>query len=188
MTLPLSLAILCPVLGISEFGLYLMKRSKANAVSKDRKSLELNWILGSAGFGLATFCAVDLPAWALPWREPVEMSGVCLCVLGLAVRWHAILYLGRLFTVNVAIAADHHLIDSGPYRIIRHPCYAGSLLIILGLGLCMGNFASLLIILVCCFVGCLRRIRVEEEALLEAFGGQYRAYVQRTRRLIPFVY
>jgi len=42
--------------------------------------------------------------------------------------------------------------------------------------------------MVCFFVGCLRRIQVEEEALLEAFGGQYRAYMQRTRRLIPFVY
>lgn len=188
MTLPLSLAILCPVLGISEFGLYLMKRSKANAVSKDHQSLKLNWILSSAGFGLAMFCAVDLPAWAFPWGEPVEMSGICLCVLGLAVRWHAIIHLGRLFTVNVAIAADHRLIDSSPYRFIRHPCYAGSLLIIMGLGLCMGNFASFLIMMVCFFVSCLRRIRVEEEALLEAFGGQYRVYMRRTRRLIPFLY
>jgi hypothetical protein len=76
MTLPLSLAILCPVLGISEFGLFLMKRSKANVVSKDRQSLKLNWILSSAGFGLAMFCAIYLPALAFPWREPVEMSGI----------------------------------------------------------------------------------------------------------------
>jgi protein-S-isoprenylcysteine O-methyltransferase len=188
MTLPLSLAILCPVLGLSEFGLFLMKRSKANVVSKDRQSLKLNWILGSAGFGLAMFCAVCLPALAFPWREPVEMSGICLSVLGLALRWHAIIYLGRFFTVNVAIVADQRVIDSGPYRFIRHPSYAGSLLVVLGLGLCIGNIASLLIMMVCSLAGCLRRIRVEEEALLEAFGGQYRAYLQRTRRLIPFFY
>jgi len=74
---------------------------------------------------------------------PSEGRVICLCVLGLAVRWRAIIYLGRFFTINVAVAADQHLVDSGPYHFIRHPCYAGSLLIILGLGLCMGNFASL---------------------------------------------
>lgn len=188
MTLPPSLAILSSILGISEFGLYLTKRSKANAVSKDRHSLKLVWIVSTAGFGLAFFCAVALPSWALPWREPVEVSGICLCALGLAVRWYAIIYLGRFFTVNVAIAADQHLIDSGPYRLIRHPCYTGSLLVILGLGLCLGNIASFVIILACFFIGCLRRIQVEEDALLEAFGGQYRAYMERTWRLIPFVY
>lgn len=188
MTPPLSVAIICPILGISEFGLYLMKRSKTNAVSKDRHSLKLHWILGSAGFGLAVLCMVYLPQWAFRWREPVEMSGICLCLLGLVVRWYGIVYLGPLFTVNVAIASDHHLIDTGPYRFIRHPCYAGTLLVILGLGLCMGNFASLLILMACCLVTSLRRIRVEEEALLEAFGEQYRAYMQRTTRLIPFIY
>ena len=64
-------------------------------------------------------------------------------VVGIAIRWYAIVYLGRFFTVNVAIAADHRLIDSGPYRFVRHPSYIGALMAFLGLGLTLGNWVSL---------------------------------------------
>lgn len=191
MALPPSLkivGILGSVVGLSELCLNLVKRSKANATAKDRHSLKLIWILNMGGCWLAIYCASLLPALALPWREQVVLSGLCYCALGLALRWYAIIYLGRFFTVNVAIAADHRLIDSGPYRWIRHPSYAGGLLIVLGFGLCMGNIASLLIFLACFLIACLRRIQVEEEAQVEALGGPYLDYMQRTRRLIPFVY
>ena len=176
------------MVGLSELCLNLVKRAKATAVTKDRHSLKLIWILNMGGCWLGMYCAVLLPSLAFPWREQVVLSGLCLCVLGLTLRWYAIIYLGRFFTVNVAIATDHRLIDSGPYRWIRHPSYAGGLLIVLGFGLCMGNIASLLIFMTCFLIACLRRIQVEEQALIEAFGGQYRDYMQRTKRLIPFVY
>jgi len=58
----------------------------------------------------------------------------------------------------------------------------------LGLGLCMANWASLLTLLVPISYVFLRRIRVEEAALLAALGDEYRDYMQRTRRLIPSIY
>ncbi len=61
---------------------------------------------------------------------------------------YAIIYLGRFFTTNVAIATDYRLIDSGPYHLLRHPSYTGSLLIILGFSLRTGNAVSLLVIMV----------------------------------------
>lgn len=88
----------------------------------------------------------------------------------------------------MAIASDHQLVESGPYRYLRHPTYTGALLAFLGLGLCMGNLVSLGFIVIPIFLAFRRRMRVEEEALLGAFGDKYRTYMQRTRRLLPFVY
>jgi protein-S-isoprenylcysteine O-methyltransferase Ste14 len=59
---------------------------------------------------------------------------------------HAIVHLGRFFTVNVAIAANHRLIDTGPYRFVRHPSYTGALMAFLGLALCLANWVPLAVI------------------------------------------
>jgi protein-S-isoprenylcysteine O-methyltransferase len=172
----------------SELCLTLTRRSRPDAASRDRKSLALIWLVNLASIGLGVLLAFTLPAWALPWSDRLYVLGFCLFVPGLVLRWFSIIYLGRSFTANVAIAADHQLIDSGPYRLIRHPSYTGALLILLGFGLCVGNLASLLVIFVPIFIVCLWRMRIEEQALIEAFGERYRLYMQRTKRLVPFVY
>jgi protein-S-isoprenylcysteine O-methyltransferase len=90
--------------------------------------------------------------------------------------------------VAVAIAADHRLIDTGPYRFVRHPSYTGALMAFLGLALCLANWASRVVMVVPVFLVFLRRMQVEEGALLQALGDQYREYMNRTKRLIPAVY
>ncbi|MEA3197576.1 MAG: hypothetical protein QOF32_1628 [Gammaproteobacteria bacterium] len=57
----------------------------------------------------------------------------------------------------------------------------------LGLALCLGNWASLAVMLIPVFVVFLRRMSVEEGALLQALGNQYRNYMRRTKRLFPAV-
>jgi protein-S-isoprenylcysteine O-methyltransferase len=88
----------------------------------------------------------------------------------------------------VSILAEHKLIDSGPYRYIRHPTYTGALLAFFGLGFCFGNWLSILFMTVPIIAAFLWRIRIEEHALNDALGEEYRAYTQRTKRLIPFGY
>jgi protein-S-isoprenylcysteine O-methyltransferase len=185
---PPSLSILGPIWGVSEFCLAVGKRSGPDAASRDRNSLRLIWFVNLAGIGLGVLAAYKLRGWALPWRTQFQEAGFCLFVPGLVLRWYAILYLGRFFTVNVAIAADHRLIDSGPYRHIRHPSYTGVLLMFLGIGLSIGNLASLLIMTVPVVGALLWRIGIEEAALLEALGEPYRHYKERTKRLVPLVY
>jgi len=107
---------------------------------------------------------------------------------GLALRWYAIAYLGRSFTFDVAVAADQHVIDTGPYRRIRHPAYTGSLLSFVGLGLCGGNALSLVVLVAPIAWAFLHRIGIEEAALTAALGSRYSAYAARTKRLVPFVY
>ena len=176
------------IIGVSEFLLSVFKRSRKNAVSKDRHSLEIIWVVNLAAIALGVFAAYRLYWCRTPWPQAFLDAGYGLFVLGLALRWYSIIYLGRFFTTNVAIAADHRIIDTGPYRYIRHPSYAGALLAILGLCLSFQNWASALIIFIPCFAANHWRIHIEEKALRDALGEPYQAYMQRTKRLIPLIY
>ena len=184
----LSPSVIGPAWGLSELGLALVKRAKAGSALQDRSSLGRIWAVNLAAITLGIILAFHFPAGRLPQWVCSPQLGGGLFVAGLVLRWYAILYLGRFFTVNVAIATDHELIRTGPYHWVRHPSYSGLLLMILGFSLTMGNLASLLVIMVPCAGALLWRIGIEEAALKQAFGGQYEAYQDRTRRLIPFVY
>jgi protein-S-isoprenylcysteine O-methyltransferase len=113
----------------------------------------------------------------------------CAClVLGIAVRVAAVATLRRQFTTVVAIGPQHRLVDSGPYRHVRHPAYLGLLLSMLGLGLCAGHWASLVAAVGLPLAAILHRIRIEEQALLRHFGPAYVDYARRTKRLVPGIY
>lgn len=109
-------------------------------------------------------------------------------LVGLLLRWWAIVHLGRLFTVNVAVAIDHRVVDDGPYKLIRHPSYTGLLLVIGGVALCFGNFASDLVLIVPYVTLVMTRMRIEEAAMARELGESYRTYMKRTKRLIPKIY
>lgn len=176
---------------LSEIGLGIAKRARrGDSQLKDAGSLRLLWtVIGSSVF-LAFLLAGSLPGLDLGARAAAVTRplGLLVFVAALALRWYAIVYLGRYFTVNVAIARDHRVIDSGPYRYVRHPSYTGALAAFLGLGLLLNNAAALLMITVPPLLVFLRRIHIEEAALLAGLGDNYRAYMQRTRRLIPGLY
>ena len=181
-----SPSVLGGLYGLSELLLALMKRAKGRADMKDRGSLSVLWgvIVASviaANFVPSVFTGFTFSRYFYPYG-----CGVYVC--GLIVRWYAILYLGRFFTVDVAIRSDHRVVDSGPYRLIRHPSYFGALLAFLGLGVCLLNWISILVIFVPITSAFLYRIRVEESALIGALGNSYLEYSARTKRLIPFIY
>jgi protein-S-isoprenylcysteine O-methyltransferase len=174
--------------GVSELLLAIFKRAGKRAAPADRGSLGLIWLV----ICLSTFLAFRLDSWLPACRFgpalPFQVAGIGIFAAGIALRWYAIVYLGRFFTVNVAIAPDHQLIDRGPYRMVRHPSYTGSIAAIAGLGLCLCNSASLVMLLVPTLLVFLRRMRIEEDALTATFGDRYRDYVRRTKRLIPAIY
>lgn len=119
-------------------------------------------------------------------RPVVFVVGLVLALIGVAIRQFAIATLGRFFSIRVKTQAGQTVVDTGLYRLIRHPSYAGTLLTVLGVLLCATNWVSL-----ACFVlalpGFAYRIRVEEAALTSALGQPYRDYMRRTKRLVPFV-
>jgi len=164
------------------------RRSGANEISKDRGSLRIIGLSNAFSIFFSVAAARHLPDFSLPARNFFYIAGIGIFLTGLVLRFYSIFYLGRFFTVNVAIAADHRLIDSGPYRFIRHPSYTGLLMLFLGLGLGMGNWLSVAILILPIFAALLWRMKIEEAALSEALGEPYRDYLKRTKRLIPLIY
>ena len=121
-------------------------------------------------------------------RTVLSIAADAVILLGLAVRWTAILTLGRFFTVNVAIQDEHRVVDHGLYRWVRHPSYSGLLISFLGLGLAFGNWLGLALATIPPTAVFLDRIRVEENALLQELGEPYRDYCAKTKRLVPGLY
>jgi protein-S-isoprenylcysteine O-methyltransferase Ste14 len=111
--------------------------------------------------------------------------GLLLIILGVFIRRIAILTLQRQFTVNVVIVKNHQIIDSGIYKHIRHPAYLGSLFSFLGLGISYQNWISLIVVFLPILISFLYRLRIEEQALIEHFNGDYLLYQKATKRLIP---
>lgn len=142
-----------------------------------------------AGAGAACGLAALWTGAAIPWFRPqVTIAGIVLLVLGAVLRWWAIITLGRYFTFDVAVRPTQQVVQSGPYRFVRHPAYSGMLLTLLGLGLALANWASLVAVLAGGLIGHLYRIRVEERVLIEALDQPYVDYMRHTKRLIPFIF
>lgn len=174
--------------GVSEVGLGFFKRSGTQSQATDRSSLRVLWVVILCSVGAAVLATRVLPHAYGPVLMALYPLGVALFAAGLALRWWSILHLGRLFTVDVAIHEDHALIESGPYRLLRHPAYAGALLAFLGFGICLGNWVALLAVTVPITWAFMRRIVIEEQALNGALGESYAAYARRTKRLVPYLY
>ena len=141
------------------------------------------WATVAIGIGLA-FGFPD--AAIITGRNWVFVAGLLLMIAGLVLRWYSIWVLGVSFTCEVATRPGQEVVQSGPYRWVRHPSYTGGLLTILGVLLCCVNLASLAALVVAA-AGYAYRIRIEERALANDLGPAYRDYMRRTKRLIPFL-
>lgn len=187
MQLP-SPSVIGAVFGLSELAISLGLRARGDSRRRDRHSLQLIWIVVMTGMSLGIWIAHAMPEARLPWPEQAYRVGLALFVVGLLLRWWSIWTLGRFFTVQVAIANDHRLIQEGPYRLLRHPSYTGSLLMFVGFALCIGNWATSIAMLVPVLAVFGWRIHVEEAVLAETFGDAWSEYVRHSWRLLPLVF
>lgn len=80
------------------------------------------------------------------------------------------------------------LVTTGPYRVIRHPAYAGGLLILAGIGVLSANFVGAAACVLLPFLSRLPRIHTEERILEQVHGDAYREYALRVKRMIPGVW
>jgi protein-S-isoprenylcysteine O-methyltransferase Ste14 len=162
-------------------------RRRPEATDEDRGSRR---VLGAAmGVGVvAAFLATR-------WRPDLDVAGRAASWAGLVLLWCGIglrvwsfRTLGRLFTFTVQTSPGQPVIARGPYRLVRHPSYLGMLLAVLGLGLLIGNWLSLVLLTTCATCGLVYRIHVEEQALVRSMGDDYRDYARTHKRLVPFVW
>lgn len=180
--------IVCAFWIVSEILLQVLRRSKKGSQNKDLGSVKRVNLVVYISITVGIFISFTKYGYVAFNDFVIQLIGFVLIVLGLIVRWLAILTLSRYFTVNVAIQADHIIIQNGFYKYIRHPSYLGMLLSFLGLGICLSNLISIVVILIPITFALVNRIQIEEQALNDAFGNDYLKYCGNTWRLIPWVY
>ena len=131
---------------ISELLLTVTRRSRSRTGTRqDQSTLGVLCLVIMASVAAGICVARYWPA--LADGRIFAFAGVVLFVAGLLLRWWAIIVLGRFFTLDVTIEKDHELVERGPFRLLRHPSYAGVLLAFVGFALSLRNWAALLTIL-----------------------------------------
>jgi protein-S-isoprenylcysteine O-methyltransferase Ste14 len=147
------------------------------------------WIL--PGF-VAVFFGPPLEFLHLPVSLPrgigMELTGLLIILLGLMMRAWTRLSIGGMYTGYVKIQVHHVLVTDGPYHIVRHPGYAGFVLMALGLAIGYSSWIGLAAIPLLLLPGLAYRMRVEERLLIKRFGEEYREYASKTRALIPGIW
>jgi protein-S-isoprenylcysteine O-methyltransferase Ste14 len=119
-----------------------------------------------------------------PMAGPV---GLVMQAIGLALRAWSMRTLGTSYTRTLRIADQQHVVDAGPYRLVRHPGYTGSLLTWAGFALTSRSIPVILLAAALLGRAYQQRIVAEEE-LLQRELSDYTDYMQRTSKLVPFVW
>ncbi len=120
--------------------------------------------------------------------ETAAWGGIAVMLSGLTLRIWASRELGAFYTRTLRTDVGQHLIDEGPYGLVRHPGYLGSLLLWLGAGIATANGIVTAMIILPLVRAYQYRIRAEEAMLADTFPQEYPNYARRTWRLIPFIY
>ena len=113
--------------------------------------------------------------------------GIGLMIAGILLRQWSIAVLGRYFSRTVGVQEGQAVVDRGPYRLVRHPAYTGSLLTMVGLGFVLQSWGAVLVLIAFFGAAFGYRIHVEGAVLTSKLGDKYVAYARKTKRLIPYV-
>lgn len=173
---------------VFEFWVLLRDRRKRSGTSGDGGSLFV--LITSLFIAIfAAWYAFATQRWARiePFHFPLFVVGLVLVWAGMAFRLWAILTLGKFFRTTVMVQDEHRLVDTGPYRWLRHPAYTGTMITLLGFGLGFGNGLSLALLIIVPLLAYSYRIRNEERALHARFGPKFEAYAGARWRLVPFL-
>jgi protein-S-isoprenylcysteine O-methyltransferase Ste14 len=159
----------------------LMKRNKAKAEKIDKRA---RWgiILALIAFSIVwqpTFWEKSLPTWRLA-------VSILFFALAIALVWTAARVLGRQWRIDAGLNADHDLITSGPYRIVRHPIYTSMLCLLWAVGFLFTRLPWLALASVLALLGTEIRVRVEDGLLESRFGKQFEDYKESVPGYIPW--
>ncbi len=144
-----------------------------------------------AGLGVVLLFGIyghDLRSELILWRTPAALAWAMAAavVAGLLFTWWARIHLGRLWSSGVTRKADHRVVDTGPYGIVRHPIYTGIILASVATAAMRGTALAWLGVCVMT-AGWVIKARLEEEFLREQLGAEtYGEYARRVPMLVPF--
>lgn len=141
--------------------------------------------LTSLSIGVAS--SVSIPSATVPLRRTSFATGLALLLGSGMLSWVARRHLGRFHRDALTVHSDHILIDTGPYRRIRHPLYLATTGAAIGIAATLGNWISLGTTTLP-VAALIHRINVEEKMLVERLGDDYRSYRLRTHRMLPKIW
>jgi protein-S-isoprenylcysteine O-methyltransferase Ste14 len=133
----------------------------------------IGYVFGLSRFGVHTF----VPGW-------VRWSGIACMTLCIPLSKWVYRTLGVHFSTKLQLLTDHRLVESGPYRFVRHPMYSTFILCAIGAGLASADL-SVLVTGAATATAMVFRIKKEERMLVQRFGEEYREYRRRTWALVP---
>jgi protein-S-isoprenylcysteine O-methyltransferase Ste14 len=183
-------ALLVTAAAISGYHRHRAEQAGEDEISLQGEGLTTAVALRSSGLVLMLSVVAYLvnPRWmrwsSLDLPAPLRWSGAGLGAVSLALTLWIFRTIGKNITSTVETREEHELVTGGPYRWVRHPLYTVGTSFFVSLGIVAANwFMGLAILSV--LVMLLIRLHKEEEKLIERFGDEYRAYIERTGRLLP---
>lgn len=186
---------LAGALVVSAFSISIYFRRKADLIGgkisrrvDPRRVMFLQKLVGIPFF-LSLVAYLIEPAW-MSWSQldlPVgaRWSGLPIALMAVVGLPWMFRHLGSNITPTASVRREARLVVTGPYRFIRHPLYTFGSLFWLGLGLIMASWLVLLFAILAFSLMAWRTPR-EEAALVEKFGDEYRRYMARTPRYLPW--
>jgi protein-S-isoprenylcysteine O-methyltransferase Ste14 len=138
-----------------------------------------------AGHAATILCAL----WFAPGHAGSVLplcAGAGAFAAGAALRVRAILTLGKFYSHSVRTVEGHRIVDGGPYRVVRHPAYAGMLLAHAGVVAFFFSMPALAVYLLWLVPAIVLRILVEERTLSGIRG--YREFASSRKRIIPGIW
>jgi protein-S-isoprenylcysteine O-methyltransferase Ste14 len=125
--------------------------------------------------------------WARPlpiWRT---LACILLFVLAAALSWTSSSALGSHLRVDAGLGADHRLVRSGAYGLVRHPIYTSMLLVLCATAVVIATWQLFLTSIVLFIAGTEIRVCTEEKLLASRFGEDFQAYKRSVPAYIPFL-
>ena len=127
-------------------------------------------------------------AYSVTYPNWLRWIGFILLTTGILLLQSAHHHLGCSFSSFVALKESQSFVDTGPYRVIRHPIYTAYIMNYIGGGLLSANIILTIVPVVCFVLMIIFRIGEEEAMLIEEFGDTYQTYMTKTGRFLPFFY
>jgi protein-S-isoprenylcysteine O-methyltransferase Ste14 len=122
---------------------------------------------------------------SLPWWRAVV--SVLLFALAAVLSWTSSRALAGQLRIDAALGADHRLVRSGPYAVVRNPIYTSMLLVLFAIGLIIAGWKLFVVALLLFVIGTEIRVRIEERLLASHFGEEFQAYKRSIPAYLPFV-
>ncbi len=188
MTVITTIIILCWAI----FALYWLissfsQKSVVEKMSFASRILQLLLMIIAFNFVIQSAQIYPLSIMLIPDSLAIAIVSIALCVPGLITCIWARRTLAGNWSSLPVIKEDHNLVQDGPYKFVRHPIYAGFLLMFLGTAVAIGRLGGFIGFAVC-FVGFWIKLRQEETLMIKRFKGNYLSYKKRVKALIPYLF